>query len=180
MSSATVNPTVTQVIQTSSFGGSTKRGGGRFNNWEEGRDALIKFLEDMKTILNFLVKERIPDEPQALFLDCLPEIEKTINDVINQLSAIGSSGDEILKKLREVELSQKALELKLREFYERLDQSPPHKGLKVGDTILGSLVKVFSVLEPVKEYKEIVESRLENGGDRGLTLLNLSGRERPW
>ena len=64
----------------------------------------------------------------------------------------------------------------MREFYERVDQSPPPKALKMGNTILGSLSKVFPLLEPVKEYKEVVESRLKNGGDQGLNQLNLNRR----
>jgi hypothetical protein len=112
-----------------------------------------------------------------LFLERFPDVEKNIDDVIKQLNEISSPEHETLKQLHKVELDLRALELKLKEFYDRIDHSPPHAGLKVGNTIMGSMSRVFPILEPVKEYKEIVEVRLKHGGDRGLTRLNLSGRE---
>ena len=50
----------------------------------------------------------------------------------------------------------------------------------MADRILGSLSPILSALEPVKEFKETLESRLKNDGDAGLQELNLSGREQWW
>lgn len=50
----------------------------------------------------------------------------------------------------------------------------------MADRILGSLFPIFNVLEPVKEFKETLESRLKNDGDAGLQSLNIDGRDQWW
>jgi hypothetical protein len=50
----------------------------------------------------------------------------------------------------------------------------------MADRILGSLFPILNALEPVKEFKETLESKLKNDGDEGLQGLNLSGREQWW
>jgi hypothetical protein len=161
--------------------GKTKApGSGSLNSWNEGRSALIQFLEDLKTLLGVLVNERLPDETQPLFKVVLLAAGTKIDSVVEVLKKI-EQGDENHKKLEAAELTGDALLLKIAEFYDSCNARPPVEVLSSGDIILGSLISVFPILEPVKEYKEVVEQRLKNGGDRRvIESLNLTGREQWW
>jgi len=50
----------------------------------------------------------------------------------------------------------------------------------MADRILGSLFPILFALEPVKEFKATLESKLKNDGDDGIQDLNLSVREQRW
>jgi hypothetical protein len=165
-----------------STGGATRgTQGGRknFNSWDEDRDGLIQFLEDLKTLLDFLINNRVPPEPRKLFLETFPEVQGHIDDVIGQIRKT-SDGDATHKKLVERGLTGKSLKLKLRELYHRVTDSPAEAVVHMADVILGSLFPVFLALEPVKEFKETLEARLKHGGDSGIISLNLGGNEKWW
>jgi hypothetical protein len=59
--------------------------------------------------------------------------------------------------------------------FRRIGASPVPAVLEMADRILGSLFPILNVLEPVKEFKETLESRLKNDGDAGLQSLNIDG-----
>jgi hypothetical protein len=170
-------------FRSRTIGGIGGRGGGRKKNlddWERDRNALIRFLQSMLAIMKFVIDERIPDEPAALFRECFSDIEDNVHDAISELEKMQSKLDELYKKLQEVGLAQKQLELKLREFEDRGKNSPVGEVFHMGNKILGSLVKVLTMLEPVKEFKDVVESKLKNGGDKKLiTILDILQRGYP-
>lgn len=63
--------------------------------------------------------------------------------------------------------------MKLDEFRDRIANDPILAVFGIGNTILGSLASVVN-LEPLKELKEIVENRVEYGGDAEIIQLHLN------
>jgi hypothetical protein len=141
---------------------------------------LVQFLRDLTNLMQFLVKNRVPPDARQLFEEGLKGATDQINQVISQLEALQSAGDPTNVKLSEAGLSGSNLRLKLREFYQRIKEAPVEAVLHMGDVILGSLLEIFKVLEPVKEFKETLENRLKHGGDGEIIGLNLGGNEKWW
>lgn len=102
---------------TSGTGGSTWGGRENFNNWDEGRNALIQFLNDLKKLMRFLVDHRIPADSRALFTECLADADAEIDAVIAQITQIKTEQHPTYKALQTAGLTGKSLRLKLREFY---------------------------------------------------------------
>jgi hypothetical protein len=182
---ATTTPEVAKFrkrIQAQKGIGGQGTWGGRenFNNWNEGRGALIQFLKDLTALLKFLVENRIPAESQDLFLECLTDATARVNAVITELDQVQTEGHPTYVKLQNAGLTGKSLRLKLREFYRLIKTSPVEAVLKMANTILGSLTEAFPPLELVQEFKETVETRLQHGGDNAIIALNLGGNEKWW
>lgn len=140
----------------------------------------MTFLEDLKQVMTFLMNDRVPNKQRQLLLDCWDATDVRIDIAIAQLRTIGNDNDPIYIDLHNADLTKKPLRLKLREYFRRIGASPLPGVLEMADRILGSLFPILGALEPVKEFKETLESRLKNDGDAGLQELNLSGREQWW
>jgi hypothetical protein len=153
---------------------------GKPYGWEDDLDGLAVFLQDLKEVIKFLVNDRVIEQDRQAFADYLPEIEVRIDIAIAKLRAIDNNDDELYVKLHNASLTGKPLKVKLGEYWRRIKRSPVVAVLKMADTILGSLFPILAELEPVKEFKETLESKLENDGDAGLQSLNISGREQWW
>jgi hypothetical protein len=153
---------------------------GKPYGWEDDLDGLAAFLEDLKQVVTFLVNNRVLEEHRQAFVDYLPEFAARIDIAIAELRTIDSADHALYVKLYNARLAGKWGKVKLREYWHRIKGSPVVAVLKMADTILGSLFPIFYALEPVKEFKETLESRLENDGDPGLQSLNISGREQWW
>ncbi len=153
---------------------------GKPYGWQDDIDGLAVFLEDLKQLMIFLVKDRVLAEQQELFRECWPATEERINIAIAQLRTIANDDDPIYVELHNAGLTKKPLALKLREYFRRIGASPVPAVLEMADRILGSLFPILYDLGPVKEFKETLESRLKNDGDAGLQSLNITGREQWW
>jgi len=153
---------------------------GRLTSWSDDVNGLVQFLQDLKEIMRFLIRDRLPKTPRELFEQCSPTVETQMDIAIAELKQIDSENHEIYIKLRDADLTGNPLKLKLREFWRRIRTSPVSAVLKTADRILGSLFPILATLEPVKEFKETLEERLENDGDAGLQSLNITGREQWW
>lgn len=163
------------------FGGRGRGGGGGTpSDWNEGRDALVQFLNDLQTLLKFLVNQRIPLESRVQFQNGLNAATVQINAAITQLQQAQTEAHPVAAKLQEVGLRGDSGKLKLREFYEAIKTSPLKAVLKFANIILGSLAKAIPVLELVQEYKETVETKLENGPDAEIISLNIWRTEQWW
>lgn len=141
--------------------------------WPEDIESLIRFLTGLKTLMRFLVERRVPAEPRAAFLACLPQVEADIDDAIDELRSIDSSGHSLYAALQRLGLTGQPLRLKIGEYVDRIMTGPVKSVLEMADRILGSLFKVLTQLEPVKELKETLESRIEHGADAEIIELGL-------
>lgn len=153
---------------------------GRPYGWEDDIDGLAIFLEDLKQLMSFLIADRVLEEDRQLFIDCWPIIELQIDIAIAELRTINADDHPLYVKLHNAGLAGTPLKLKLREYWRRVKASPLPAVLEMADRILGSLFPILNALEPVKEFKETLESRLKNDGDAGIQGLNISGREQWW
>ena len=153
---------------------------GKSYGWQDDLDGLAIFLEDLKQVIRFCVDNRVLEDQRAPFSDYLIEIEVRIDIAIAALRTIGRDDHEVYIELHNAGLTGKRLKVKLGEYWRRIKGSPLVAVLKMADTILGSLVPILTHLEPVKEFKETLECKLENDGDPGLQSLNISGREQWW
>jgi hypothetical protein len=153
---------------------------GKPYGWEDDLDGLAVFLEDLKQVVTFLVNYRVLEEQRPPFADYLPEFAVRIDIAIAELRTIDNADHPLYIKLYNARLAGKRAKVKLGEYWRRVKGSPVVAVLKMADTILGSLFPVFYALEPVKEFKETLESKLENDGDAGLQSLNIEGREQWW
>jgi hypothetical protein len=169
--------------KSTNLGGGQSGGPPNQQSWDEGRNALVQFLRDLKTILRHVLEQRIVVDPKnptkidKLFSNNLKDADSSVDEVIKELEA--DKTGRWFAPLKDVGLTGKALWLKLRDLYESISTKSLSIVLEIADTIAGSLAEVFHVLEPVKELKEIAEARVKYGGDKPLlTILNLSGREQ--
>jgi hypothetical protein len=153
---------------------------GKPYGWEDDIDGLAAFLEDLRQVITFLIRDRLLQDQRQLFVDCLPIIDVRIDIAIAELRTIDTKDDLLYIKLYNAGLTGTPLKLKLREYWRRIRGSPVVAVLKMADRILGSLFPILNALEPVKEFKETLESKLEHDGDAGLQMLNISGREQWW
>jgi hypothetical protein len=153
---------------------------GKPYGWQDDVDGLATFLEDLKQVMKFLLDNRVLAERRQLFNDCWEIIVLRIDIAIAELRTIDSEDHILSIKLHNAGLTGKPLKLKLREYWRCIRSSPVTAVLEMADRILGSLFPILASLEPVKEFKETLESVLKNDGDAGLQSLNISGREQWW
>jgi BMFP domain-containing protein YqiC len=153
---------------------------GKPYGWQDDIDGLAVFLEDLKQVMKFLVGNRVLKQQQKLFNDCWDDIETRIDLAIAELRTIDSDTHDTYIKLYNARLTGNPLKLKIGEYWRRVKGSPVVAVLEMADRILGSLFPILNALEPVKEFKETLESKLKNDGDEGLQGLNLTGREQWW
>jgi hypothetical protein len=171
--------------QSSDIGGRQSTGGPPSPaDWQEGRDTLVQFLEDLKTILAHVVRDRIVidpsrlTDPDPLYEANLTDAKSAIDEVIKNLNE-DKTGERWYWPLKKVGMAGKAFWLKMRDMYDAVSTKSIGVVLEITDTIGDSLSTVFPVLEPVLELKEMAESRVKYSGDKPLlTTLNLSGREQ--
>jgi hypothetical protein len=163
-------------------GGGTGTWSGKenFQSWDEGRNALSQFLEDLKRLLDTLVEKRIPSDSRQLFLDCLGDVKTAIDNAKNQLALVKTESGGAYNALHKAGLTGRSLRLKLREFYRSIKTAPVEAVLKMADVILGSLPDLFFPLELVREFKDTLEARLKHGGDDEIIALNLGGTVKWW
>jgi hypothetical protein len=149
-------------------------------DWQYDLNLLIQFLSGVKTLMRFLIDNRVPEGPSKMFSSCFPEIERNIDEAINDLSTIDSEDHVAFRDLKQRGCTGKPFRLKFREYVRRITSGPVPAVLERVDSILRSLFPVLATLEPVNEFKEALESRLKHDGDRGIISLNLSGNEQLW
>ena len=152
-------------------------------DWDEGRDGLIQFLEKLKKVLTHVIQKRVVieptklAEPDPLFNANLADATKSIDEVIKQLQD-DKTGEKWYSPLKKVGCVGRAWWVKFRDFTSAISTKPLAVVLEIADTILDSLSTAFPVLEPVRELKEIAESRIKYGGDKPLIQdLGLSGQD---
>ena len=143
------------------------------NDWSNDVFLLIKFLKDLNTILSTVIQKRIPVPQRKGFEIALQQVQGSVDTAIQELSAIDGPENTLFKKLREVGLTAESLLVKLDEFRDRIGNGPILAILKLGNSLLGSLCKAL-LLEPLKEVKEIVETRIEYGADDEILQLHLN------
>ena len=177
LSTSTIDP---PKAAESSGGHATWGGRENFNSWDEGRSALIQFLQDVKKLLEYLVKNRIPADDRQLYEECLLDASRTIDDVIAELREIKTEGHPTYTVLQRVGMVGRHLRLKLRDFYRLVKSGPVDAVLEMADNILESAAEAFPPLELVSEFKHAVEIKLKHGGDAGIISLNLGGNEQWW
>jgi hypothetical protein len=114
-------------------------------------------------VMTSLIEDRVPEKQRKLFLDCWPIVEVRIDIAIAEIRTIGTENDTRYIKLHNAGLTGAPLKLKLRENWRRIGASPVPAVLEMADRILGSLFPILTALEPVKEFKETLESRLKHG-----------------
>jgi BMFP domain-containing protein YqiC len=153
---------------------------GKPYGWEDDIDGLAVFLEDLKQVMKFLVANRVLKQQKKSFDDCWEDVETRIDLAIAELRTIDSDANEVYVKLYNAGLTGAPLKVKIGEYWRRVKGSPVVAVLEMADRILGSLFPILSALEPVKEFKETLESKLKNDGDEGLQSININGREQWW
>jgi hypothetical protein len=152
----------------------------RRGDWQDDINVLVQFLQGLKTLMKFLIEHRVPENPSKLFASCFPDVEENVNGAIADLYTVDSPDHIAYRALRARGLTGKPLKVKFREYTRRGGSSPVVAVLEMADRILGSLFEIFTLLEPVKEFKETLESRIKHDGDRDIISLNLSGNEQLW
>jgi hypothetical protein len=142
----------------------------------EDRERLLRFLKQVTRLLSFLVNERIPDGVReryaALFSN---DIVPRLDFVIHEVDAIESEQDQRWRFLAPFGLVGESLKFKVDEFFSWLTIGKVRNILKSANSILGSLSRVFAALDPVKEFKDHLELRLDddymNSQDEEITRL---------
>lgn len=142
-------------------------------DWEWDIRLLIKFLDDLRKILQILVARRIPDPPRQRLTALLEAVDPNIEDAIAELKTVDSMLHPLYLALKRLGLATENLAAKLDEFRDDITGRPVLAVLDMGDKILGSLCKVLSQLEPVKELKETIEHRVKYGSDADIIGLGL-------
>ena len=150
------------------------------SDWRDNITALVAFLTDLRTIMDYLIKERVSEDARELFRQYFDTAALRISIAIGALTLIDSEENELFVRLVDAELTGTPLLIKLREFWGGIGRRPVIAVLELADRILGSLFPILSELEPVKEFKEMLEERVKHGGDAGFQSLNLNGREQWW
>jgi hypothetical protein len=134
---------------------------------------LIKFLEDLRKIMQVLVARRIPDPHGQRLASLLETLDPNIDDAIAELKTVDSVLHPLYLALKRLGLATESLAAKLDEFRDDITGRPALAVLDMGDKILGSLCKVLSQLEPLKELKETIEHRVKYGSDADIIGLGL-------
>jgi hypothetical protein len=143
-------------------------------------DGLIWFLESLRDILTLLISNRIPPKSSIQMMDHWEMINIRIMLAIANLRTIDSANHPLYIGLYNAGLAEEALDIKLGEYQRCKDESPVLSVLEMADRILGSLFRILTELEPVKEFKETIESKIRYGADNEITALDLNGREGWW
>jgi hypothetical protein len=149
-----------------------ERGHDQSDDWKNDVSLLAKFLKDLRDILSSVIQSRIPEARRKGFAGLLANLQGDIDSAIEELNEITSPEHSLFGKLEKVGLVGEALLVKLDEFRDRIINGPVLAVLGIGNTILGSLCEVLH-LHPLKELKELVENRLEYGGDDEIIKLGL-------
>jgi hypothetical protein len=142
------------------------------DDWKNDVSLLAKFLKDLRDTLSAVIQSRIPETHRKRFAGVLANLQDDIDGAIEELNEISGPGHALFGKLEKVGLVGEALLVKLDEFRDRITNGPILAVLAVGNTILGSLCEVLH-LHPLKELKELVENKLEYGGDDEIIKLGL-------
>lgn len=152
-----------------------KGGQASLAGWDDDRSALIKFLQDTRTLVKYLVEHRVPrkGETREKFVNCFPDVDRSVEDAIKQLNEIDSDQHDLYKRLTQSGLTMGNLKLKLRELRDSFDSSSILSALRIARRILGSLVKDIPFIELLKEFLETVEERLQRSPDEELTQLHI-------
>jgi hypothetical protein len=152
--------------------------------WQGDVNLLVAFLKGLRKLMERLINDRVPDEAAKRFNAVLPEVVQNINWAISDLYDIANApnptGHPCYVALEARGLTEESLELKMAETSDRINDSPPVAVLERFDQIMGSLIPVLYSLEPVKEFKETLESRIKHGGDKMIQSLNIFRDQQPW
>ena len=145
-------------------------------DWRMDLDFIIKFLRALEKILTLLIQNRIPDPFRQLLRTAMQDTRKQINGTIQQLVAVASEGDAVFINLQKEELAGSPGALaKFIGFFDDVTGSAVIAVLDSANNLLGSLLKVFPVLEPVKEMKDVVRQKIKYGADQEIiTTLGLT------
>lgn len=152
--------------------------------WQGDVNLLVAFLKGLRKLMERLINDRVPDEAAKRFNAVLPEVVQNINWAISDLYDIANAPNPkdhpCYMALEARGLTEESLELKMAETNDRINDSPPVAVLERFDQIMGSLIPVLYSLEPVKEFKETLESRIKHGGDKMIQTLNIFRDQQPW
>lgn len=152
--------------------------------WQGDVNLLVAFLKGLKRLMEVLINDRVPEEPANRFKVVFPEVEQNINWAISDLYDIANAANPNehfgYLGLQARGLTEQSLEHKMAETDDRINDSPPVAVLERFDQIMGSLIPVLYSLEPVKEFKETLESRIKHGGDKMIQSLNIFRDQQPW
>jgi hypothetical protein len=152
--------------------------------WQGDVNLLVAFLKGLRNIMELLINQRVPEEPAKRFNQVFPDVEQNINWAISDLYDIATVPDPTSHPcyvgLQTRGLTEESLELKMAETDDRINDSPPVAVIERFDQIMGSLIPVLYSLEPVKEFKETLESRIKHGGDRAIQTLDIFRDQQPW
>lgn len=127
---------------------------------EKDRRILISVIVDIRDQLRFIVFERrdlFRTEYRQYFPGPWNDVEGRLNRAANTLEA--QQPDLHWEYLEGVGLVRDSLQFK-RDMLTQAKKGPISRLLKVINSILGSLAKVFGFLEAVKEYKEMIEAAI--------------------
>jgi hypothetical protein len=152
--------------------------------WQGDVNLLVAFLKGLRSLMELLIKDRVPEEVAARFNAVFPEVAQNIDWAISDLYDIANASDPkghpCYVALEARGLTEESLELKMAETDDRIHDSPPVAVLERFDSIMGSLIPVLYSLEPVKEFKEVLESRIKHGGDKMIQTLDIFRDQQPW
>ena len=141
-------------------------------------------MKGLRRLMRHLIDQRIPDDAAIRFDAVWDDVEQNINWAISDLYDIANSPDpgshHGYRALEVRGLTGDPLELKMAETDDRIHDSPPVAVLERFDQIMGSLIPVLYSLEPVKEFKETVESRIKHGSDKTIISLDIFRDQQPW
>lgn len=159
-------------------------GQSRRGSWQGDVNLLVAFLKGLRNLMELLIDQRVPEEPAERFNAVFPDVEQNINWAISDLYDIANApdpkGHPCYRALEARGLTEESLELKMAETDDRIHDSPPVAVLERFDQIMGSLIPVLYSLEPVKEFKETLESRIKHGGDKAILTLDIFRDQQPW
>jgi hypothetical protein len=152
--------------------------------WQGDVNLLVAFLKGLQKLMERLIADRVPDDSAKRFNAVFPDVVQNINWAISDLydiaNAVDPKGHPCYMALEARGLTEESLELKMAETDDRINDSPPVAVLERFDHIMGSLIPVLYSLEPVKEFKETLESRIKHGGDKVIQSLNIFRDQQPW
>jgi hypothetical protein len=143
------------------------------DDWRNDVELLVKFLRDLRDILSGVIESRLPPVDQRRFRALLQNLAPNIEEAMEQLQAIDGPKAKLFKVLERLGLVSEALLAKLDEFRDRIIEGPLVGVLEMGDTILDSLIAAIELLEPLKELKETIKSKIEYGADGDIIRLNI-------
>lgn len=93
-------------------------------DWSWDVYLIVKFIRDMEKILGFLIDNRIPNPPRALFQKVLKDLGPVVNSATTELESIDSENHRTYKRLQEEGLSAETLAAKLSEHMEGVGGGP--------------------------------------------------------